>query len=105
MLFRSIGINKAVIAVQRVDKPGAPFEVYPNIRITTYSEEQDISIEGCLSIPGKKDYVERSIGIVVEYYSIPERKMVLDTIRQYAAIIFQHEIDHLDGKLYTDRVW
>ncbi len=100
-----IGINKAVIAVQRVDKPGAPLEVYPNIRITTYSEEQDISIEGCLSIPGKKDYVERSIGIVVEYYSIPERKMVLDTIRQYAAIIFQHEIDHLDGTLYTDRVW
>ncbi len=100
-----IGINKAVIVVQRVDKEGAPYEVYPNARIVTRSEELDISIEGCLSIPGKRDYVDRSMGIVVEYYSIPERKMVQDTIIQYASIIFQHEIDHLEGILYTDRVW
>lgn len=100
-----IGINKAVIAVQRVDKEGAPFEVYPNIRIITYSEEIDVSVEGCLSIPGKRDFVDRAVGIEIEYYSIPQKKMVRDTVRQFAAVIFQHEIDHLDGILYTDRVW
>lgn len=100
-----IGINKAVIAVQRVDKPGAPFEVYPNIRIVAYSPEHEILEEGCLSIPGRKEFVERSYGVEIEYYSIPHRKIVRDTIREYAARIFQHEVDHLDGKLYTDRVW
>ena len=100
-----IGINKAVVAVQRVDKPGAPFEVYPNIRIVGYSPELEILEEGCLSIPGRREIVERSFGVEIEYYSIPHSKIVRDTIRDYAARIFQHEVDHLDGKLYTDRVW
>lgn len=99
-----IGINKAVIAVCRVDKPGAPFEIYPNIRIITYSEEMEILQEGCLSIPGKREYVDRAFGVEVEYFSLEAQKIVRDTIRDYAARIFQHEIDHLDGKLYTDRV-
>lgn len=100
-----VGINKAVIAVQRFDKPGAPIEVYPNIRIVSTSEEIDVSMEGCLSIPGKRDYVDRFIGVEIEFYSIGQRKMIRDTVRQYPAFIFQHEIDHLDGKLYTDRLW
>lgn len=100
-----IGINKAVIAVQRFDKPGAPIEVYPNIRIVATSEEIDVSREGCLSIPGKRDFVDRFIGVEIEFYSIGQKKMIRDTVHQYPAFIFQHEIDHLDGKLYTDRVW
>ena len=99
-----IGINKAVIAVCRVDKPGAPFEVYPNIRIVSYSPEMEIMPEGCLSIPGRREYVDRSFAVEVEYFSMEAQKIVRDTIRDYAARIFQHEIDHLDGKLYTDRV-
>ena len=99
-----IGINKAVIAVCRVDKAGAPYEIYPNIRIVTYSPEVEILPEGCLSIPGRKEYVERAYAIEVEYFSLETQKIVRDTIRDYAARIFQHEIDHLDGKLYTDRV-
>lgn len=100
-----IGINKAVIAVQRFDKPGAPIEVYPNIRIVSTSEEIDISLEGCLSIPGKRDYVDRFLGVEIEFYSIGQKKMIRDTVYQYPAFIFQHEIDHLSGTLYTDRVW
>ena len=67
--------------------------------------EIDVSMEGCLSIPGKRDYVDRFIGVEIEFYSIGQRKMIRDTVRQYPAFIFQHEIDHLDGKLYTDRLW
>ena len=99
-----IGINKAVIVVCRVDKPGAPYEVYPNIRILSYSPELEVLQEGCLSIPGRREYIERSFGVEVEYYSLEAQKIVRDTIREYAARIFQHEIDHLDGKLYTDRM-
>lgn len=98
-----IGINKAVVAVQRFDKDGAPFEVYPNISIVSYSQETTVSREGCLSIPGKRDSLDRSVEVEIEYYSIPEKKMLRDTVQGYTAIIFQHETDHLDGILYTDR--
>ena len=100
-----IGINKAVVVVQRNDKEGAPYEIYPNIIIKDCSQEMDISAEGCLSIPGKTGLVDRHIVVAIEYYSIPERKMVVDTISTYESAIFQHEIDHLDGILYTDRTW
>jgi len=100
-----IGINKAVVAVKRMDKEGEPFEIYPNIVIKENSMEYDASYEGCLSIPDKKGYVDRAMVVVIEYYSIPEKKTVLDTIRTYSSVIFQHEVDHLDGILFTDRSW
>lgn len=100
-----VGINKAVVVVQRVDKEGQPYEVYPNISIVETSEEMTVSEEGCLSIPGEKGYVDRYVIIVIEYYSLAERKIVKDTINSYASVIFQHEVDHLDGILYTDRSW
>ena len=100
-----IGINKAVIVVHRVDKEGMPYEVYPNISIVESSEEITISQEGCLSIPGKRGDVDRSVIVVIEYYSLSVKKVVRDTINSYASVIFQHETDHLDGILYTDRTW
>lgn len=100
-----VGINKAVVVVKRVDKEGEPFEVYPNISIVETFEEITVSQEGCLSIPGKRGYVDRHTAIVIEYYNINGKKIVRDTINSYAAVIFQHEVDHLDGILYTDRVW
>lgn len=101
-----VGINKAVVAVWRVDKPGTPFEVYPNIRIVAKSEILDITTEGCLSVPGKKDFVDRDNGVEIEFYSLSQKKMIRDTIlNSYVARIFQHEVDHLGGILYTDRVW
>lgn len=101
-----IGINKAVIAVWRADKPGQPFEVYPNIRIVANSDMLDINVERCLSVPGKTDYVDRYTGIEVEFYSLSQKKMIRDTVvDQSVARIFQHEIDHLGGILFTDRVW
>ena len=49
----------------------------------------------------------RSQEIVIEYASIGDKdqvKMVTDTIKGFTAVIFQHEIDHLDGTLYIDRL-
>lgn len=101
-----IGINKAVIVVWRGDKPGMPYEVYPNIRIVADSDIIDVDTEGCLSIPGKKDFVDRYTGVEIEFYSLSQKKLIRDTIQHpYISRIFQHEIDHLGGILYTDRVW
>lgn len=100
-----IGINRRVIAVQRFDKPGEPFEIYPNIRLIWSSDSLAYGPEGCLSVPDRREEVLRSQEIIVEYALTRHPKWsVRDTVRGFTAVIFQHEIDHLDGLLYTDRL-
>ncbi len=52
-----VGISRRIVAVQRFDKAGEPFEVYPNIRITARRGEREPGPEGCLSIPGRRGEV------------------------------------------------
>ena len=122
-----VGVSKRLIAVQRFDKPGEPVECYVNPQIEYLSEKQVLGVEGCLSVPNRSDSVWRSEEIIITYlcergkeknvkigakrfavnmdinYS-EEWKMVRDTVDGFTAVIFQHEIDHLDGILFTDRV-
>ncbi len=99
-----VGLNRRVVAVQRFDKEGYPFEVYPNISIVWKSDSLEFGPEGCLSVPDRREDVARSTEIVIEYTTVPELESVRDTISGFTAVIFQHEVDHLDGILYTDRV-
>ena len=99
-----VGLNRRVVAVQRFDKEGEPFEVYPNISIVWKSDSLVFGPEGCLSVPDRREDVARSTEIVIEYTTVPELESVRDTISGFTAVIFQHEVDHLDGILYTDRV-
>jgi peptide deformylase len=60
--------------------------------------------EGCLSIPEDiPGFVPRSAKITVEYFDLDGNKYSLK-LRDYPAIVFQHEIDHLHGKLYYDYI-
>ncbi len=95
-----VGLNRRIVAVQRFDKEGEPFEVYPNISIVWASDSLTFGPEGCLSVPDRREDVARSTEIVIEY-GIPA---VRDTVNGFTAVIFQHEIDHLDGVLYIDRL-
>lgn len=99
-----VGLNRRVVAVMRFDKPGYPFEVYPNIYIEYYSEETQTGPEGCLSIPGPAGEVERSQQIIIRYTDPATLSAVRDTVDGYTAVIFQHEVDHLEGILFTDRL-
>ena len=119
-----VGLNRRVVAVQRFDKEPVmnaagrldhPFEVYPNIRIVWASDSLAAGPEGCLSVPDRREDVMRSTEIVIEYADLRgcsescsercrEMPMVRDTVRGFTAVIFQHEIDHLDGILYIDRL-
>lgn len=99
-----VGISRRIIAVQRYDKPGAPFETYANICITGYSNEKETGQEGCLSIPNKNGKVERSKQVIIAYTCPETLKTVTDTVQGYTARIFQHETDHLEGILYTDKL-
>ena len=97
-----VGILRRMIAVQRFDKPGEPFEFYLNPEIVESSAETAPGREGCLSIPGLAGTVVRAQRIVLRYRDERFAEKT-ETIDGFTAVIFQHETDHLDGILYTDR--
>ena len=99
-----VGILKNIIWVQRFDKENFPFEVYLNPKIITYSEKKQIRREGCLSIPNRSDTLStRAYSILLEYDTL-EANHIRETVEDFTSIIFQHEIDHLNGILYIDHL-
>lgn len=62
------------------------------------------SVEGCLSFPGVSLEIERSMTVEVEYWDPLEGETVNTVLRGLSAVCFQHELDHLDGVVFTDRV-
>jgi len=74
-----------------------------NPRIISCSGEIVKDWEGCLSVPGIRGKVPRSDRIEVEY-SDRNGKLVTQQFTGFIARIFQHELDHLDGILFTDRI-
>jgi peptide deformylase len=77
--------------------------VYINPKITYTSEAVVSGEEGCLSVPDVWGIVERAKKIKVEAYDRHARKVTLDC-KGLESVIFQHEIDHLDGILFIDKV-
>lgn len=59
--------------------------------------------EGCLSVPGLRGFVERPQHVKVRYASEYGEARELE-LRGFVATVFQHEFDHLDGKLFVDRL-
>ena len=98
-----VGLNRRLIVVCRLDLPGEPFVAYANVQIDSLWGETLVGREGCLSVPGLRGNVPRAEFAAVSYVD-PETLLVCrDTVAAYVARIFQHEVDHLDGILYTDR--
>ena len=98
-----VGLNRRLIVVCRLDLPGQPFVPYANVQIDSLWGETVVGREGCLSIPRIRGNVPRAEFAAVSYVD-PETLLVCrDTVAGYVARIFQHEVDHLAGILYTDR--
>ena len=74
-----------------------------NPKILLYSKATKTYFEGCLSIPTIWGEVKRHISIKVSYQDSAGNQIV-KTLKGIPAWIFQHEMDHLDGKLFTERV-
>jgi peptide deformylase len=60
-------------------------------------------MEGCLSIPNELGDVYRNHTIMITYFD-SKGKMKEEIIEGFTAVIFQHEMDHLNGILFTDRL-
>ncbi|MBN1253124.1 MAG: peptide deformylase [Bacteroidales bacterium] len=78
-------------------------KVFINARIIERTGDFDIMEEGCLSIPGISEEVKRETKIVIEYVD-ENFEFHRDEYEGLAARVIQHEYDHLDGVLFTDRI-
>lgn len=97
-----VGLLRRMVAVQRFDKAGEPFEFFLNPEIIAMLGENKPGGEGCLSVPDMRGVVSRSHHIVLRYRDVDFVEHT-DTIEGFTAVIFQHEVDHLDGVLYIDK--
>ncbi len=80
---------------------GEKLNVVINPEIIERSKETEISEEGCLSIPEIFDEVPRAVRVVVRYRDLGENEFTR-SLEGYEARVFQHEFDHLNGKLFID---
>ena len=98
-----VGISRRLILVQRLDKEGEPFECYANVQLDSLTGDIVRGREGCLSIPGLRGIVPRYSKVLATYTNTSSIARQSEWVEGYTARIFQHECDHLDGILYTDR--
>lgn len=86
-----------------VAKNGQKFISVVNPKILSYGKRTKKYFEGCLSTPNIWGEVKRYANIKVSYQD-KERKTITQSLKGVLAWIFQHEIDHLNGVLFQDRV-
>jgi peptide deformylase len=113
-----VGVPERVIVVEYYeneeaeedeDADEAPKKLYTivNPEITRRSTELEEGTEGCLSVPSYQGDVERHLAITVKGLNRHGQPVTLK-LKDWTARIFQHEIDHLNGVLFTDiatRIW
>ncbi|HFD32176.1 MAG TPA: peptide deformylase [Gammaproteobacteria bacterium] len=85
------------------DAEPVPTTILINPEITPMSNEKLLGWEGCLSVPGFRGEVERYASI--KYTGFDENGIRLERIVSgFHAVVVQHEVDHLDGVLYVQRI-
>ena len=85
------------------EAPNIPLTVLVNPSIKRYGEEKALGWEGCLSLKDLRGLVPRSKEITVEYFDREGNLVIIDA-EGFLAVVLQHEIDHLDGKVFLDRM-
>ncbi|MCI0437143.1 MAG: peptide deformylase [Gemmatimonadetes bacterium] len=97
-----VGVLQRVIVVDPREEESTPLALV-NPVIIDRSDETDRAEEGCLSLPGLKEIVERRSRVVVEALGLDGRPVRV-AAEGLLARVLQHEIDHIDGILFIDRV-
>jgi peptide deformylase len=97
-----VGISERIIVIDPQEDELPAFALI-NPEILEISKETEKGEEGCLSIPGLRDIVERPYHVVVRGLTAEGQPRELD-LSGLPARIIQHEIDHLDGILFFERL-
>ena len=104
-----IGVNKRIFVYDYDDDEGNPRRgvvINPTLSIgpvSTEAADEDTEIEGCLSVPGERFPLKRAETAVVTGVDLANNPVLIEADGWFARIM-QHEYDHLDGKLYVDRL-
>lgn len=105
-----IGVLKRVIIARRFYRDPDDNEieltkeyVFVNPKIISSSEEKNIAMEGCLSIPDTYGLVERPKKVKVKAMN-EHGEVIRKTLTGFLSRVVQHEIDHLDGILFTTKL-
>jgi peptide deformylase len=101
-----VGLRLAVIEVPSSDEDGrdaVPLTVLVNPQITPLDEELVMGFEGCLSIPDLRGEVPRLRRVRLEALDRDGKPFAVEASEFHARVI-QHECDHLDGRVYLDRM-
>lgn len=99
--FENLDTEDQLLYFERNDK--GIRETFINAKIISTSEEAWVDYEGCLSIPGLSQKVERPWGITIEYLDQNFNRQT-KTFTGLTARIIQHEYDHTQGVLYIDHL-
>jgi peptide deformylase len=98
-----IGVLRQIITVNILDDKKQNEKIYSlfNPNIISYSKNKILMEEGCLSLPKQYAEIERPDEIEVEYFNYKNEK-IIEKKKGFEARVLQHEIDHLNGKLFVD---
>jgi len=94
-----VGVGKRLIVVNLEDD----FHILVNPELVEASDEKESSEEGCLSVPGPEAPVSRAKKVVVRGKDLDGNEIKL-TREGLGARVFQHEIDHINGRLFIDHL-
>lgn len=102
-----VGVSQRVVVLEiekKEDNPGSGVTyTLVNPEVVKQSEESWQNQEGCLSIPGWRGEVERPLRITLKALDRDGNRIKLD-LEGWVARVAMHEVDHLDGVLYIDRL-
>ena len=105
-----IGISKQLAVIKLSEESDRypdmettePYVIF-NPQITVLDKEVQGFWEGCLSVPGLRGYVERPRKVRIDYLDENADERTIE-VEDFLATVFQHELDHLIGMLYVDRM-
>jgi peptide deformylase len=99
-----VGVLKRILVVDTSPRqPGQKLMTFINPELVNTSVERTKYTEGCLSIPGEAEEIERFIKVTVRALNEKGQPFELEA-EGLLAIALQHEMDHLDGVLFVDRL-
>jgi len=93
-------IHKRILVVDVSDEKDSPL-ILINPKIEVLNEEEEVSSEGCLSVPGFFEEVSRPSEINITALNLEGEKLTI-VATGLLAVAVQHEMDHLDGKIFVD---
>ncbi len=96
-----VDVHKRLVVID-VSEDKSQLRVFVNPEVES-AEGLALGEEGCLSVPGIYDKVERAERVRVRYLDLDGNAQVL-TAEGLLAVCIQHEIDHLDGKVFVDHL-